>query len=236
MNIVITGASSGIGYELAKIFASDKANTVFVISRNLKKLNQLERDCKKVNASSKIVVIPFNLALANDFKEIAKSINTDHKSIDILINNAGLLINKPFQKLTKLDLENTYNVNVFAPYLLIQSLLPLLKKSLNPQVINIGSMGGVSGTAKFSGLSAYSSSKGALSIVSECLAEELKEFGIRVNCLALGSVNTEMLKRAFPGYKAAANPADIADFIANFAVKGAGLFNGKTIPIASTTP
>jgi 3-oxoacyl-[acyl-carrier protein] reductase len=236
MNIVLTGASSGVGYELAKKFSSDSANTVFVISRNVKKLNQLQRDCHKLNSMAKVISIPFDLASTNDFSSIVSKIASKSKSIDLLINNAGLLINKPFQKLTKLDLLNTYTVNVFAPYLLTQAILPLLKKSKNPQVINIGSIGGVGGTAKFAGLSAYSSSKGALTILSECLAEELKENGIRVNCLALGSVNTEMLQKAFPGYKAGAEPSEMADFIVNFAIKEAVLFNGKTIQIGTTTP
>ena len=94
----------------------------------------------------------------------------------------------------------------------------------------------MNGTIKFAGLSAYSSSKGAISILSECLAEELKEYNIRVNCLALGAINTEMLKSAFPGFNASHQPTEIAGFIVDFATKHANFFNGKTIPVSSSTP
>ena len=139
-------------------------------------------------------------------------------------------------QITAEELRESYEVNVQAPFLLTQMLLPFLRKGNNPQIVNIGSMGGVNATAKFKGLSAYSSSKGALSILSECLAEELKEEGIRVNCLALGSVNTEMLKRAFPGYEANHEAADMAEFIVNFIEQTSSFFNGKTIQVSSTTP
>ena len=134
------------------------------------------------------------------------------------------------------ELENIFNVNVFSPYQLTQALLPLLIKGKHPQILNIGSMGGINGTIKFAGLSAYSSSKGALSILSECLAEELKEYNIRVNCLALGAINTEMLKIAFPDFNALHQPTEIAGFIVDFATNHATFFNGKTIPVSSSTP
>jgi NAD(P)-dependent dehydrogenase (short-subunit alcohol dehydrogenase family) len=97
-------------------------------------------------------------------------------------------------------------------------------------------MGGFQGAAKFPGLSAYSSSKAALAGLTECLAEELKSKNISVNCLAIGAVQTEMLAKAFPGYKAPLKPNQMAEFICNFALTGHTYFNGKIIPVASTTP
>ena len=103
-------------------------------------------------------------------------------------------------------------------------------------VVNISSMGGVQGTAKFSGLSAYSSSKGGLIILTELLAEEFKESGPAFNALALGAVQTEMLEEAFPGYKSPISASEIATYILEFALKGQQFYNGKVLPIASTTP
>ena len=97
-------------------------------------------------------------------------------------------------------------------------------------------MGGFQGSTKFAGLSAYSSSKSALSGLTECLAEELKDRNIAVNCLALGAVQTEMLGKAFPGYKAPLSAAKMAEFICEFALTGQLFFNGKIIPVSSTTP
>jgi NAD(P)-dependent dehydrogenase (short-subunit alcohol dehydrogenase family) len=122
------------------------------------------------------------------------------------------------------------------PWQLIQSLLDLLAKSGKSHVINISSIGGMQGSVKFPGLSAYSSAKGALGILTECLAAELSDKGISFNCLALGSVQTEMFKMAFPGYKAQLKPEEIATFIADFALNGNKYFNGKILPVSVSTP
>jgi NAD(P)-dependent dehydrogenase (short-subunit alcohol dehydrogenase family) len=103
-------------------------------------------------------------------------------------------------------------------------------------VLNITSMGGVQGTVKFPGLSAYSSSKGALSILTELLAEEFKEKGPAFNALALGAVQTEMLAEAFPGYEAPVSAQQMGDYILNFALTAHQFYNGKVLPISSTTP
>jgi len=85
-------------------------------------------------------------------------------------------------------------------------------------------------------MSLYSASKGALAILTESLAEELKEQNIRVNALALGAVQTEMLEEAFPGYQAAVTAEEMADFITDFALKAHSYINGKIIPVSLSTP
>ena len=83
-------------------------------------------------------------------------------------------------------------------------------------ILNIGSMGGYQGSVKFPGLSIYSSTKGALAVLTECLAEEFKETSVNFNCLCLGSVQTEMLEEAFPGYQAPISPKEMANYFLNF--------------------
>jgi short-subunit dehydrogenase len=236
MNILVTGASSGIGYEIVKSLAKDKRNLVFALSRNAALLNSLKSECIINYADCQIELIPYDLKKTSKYHLICKQISEKVNSLDLLINNAGFLVNKPFENITYQEMEESFLVNAIAPFLLSQAVLPLLQKGNRPQILNIGSMGGVNGTVKFSGLAAYSSSKGALSILSECLAEELKEDHIRVNCLALGAINTEMLRSAFPGFKAAHEPAEIAEFITEFAYNTSVFFNGKTIQVSSTTP
>jgi NAD(P)-dependent dehydrogenase (short-subunit alcohol dehydrogenase family) len=75
-----------------------------------------------------------------------------------------------------------------------------------------------------------------LSGLTECLAEELNGKNIFVNCLALGSVQTEMLSAAFPGYKAPLKAQEMAEFVCQFALTGHRYFNGKILPVSSTTP
>ena len=97
-------------------------------------------------------------------------------------------------------------------------------------------MGGVQNSQKFPGLSVYSTSKGTLITLTQCLAEEFKDSGFKFNCLALGAVQTEMLNEAFPGFKAPVSSEQMGDFIANFYLQGAQYFNGQVIPVSIGSP
>jgi NAD(P)-dependent dehydrogenase (short-subunit alcohol dehydrogenase family) len=166
--------------------------------------------------------------------DFAKEISSTFGSVDVLINNAGSLVNKPFMEISSSEFEAVFQVNVFAVATLTRLILPLMNQK--GHVVNISSMGGVQGSAKFPGLSAYSSSKGALVILTELLAEEFKESGPSFNALALGAVQTEMLEEAFPGYQAPLSAAQMAEYIIDFALKGHQFYNGKVLPISSSTP
>lgn len=230
MNIVITGASRGIGFETARSLAA-AGNKVFAVSRNAGGLSQL---LVSPDTGSNIRVFPFDLA-DGDYKGVLiPAVREFMEYVDVLVNNAGLLVNKPADLLDPDDFDKTFRVNVRAPFFLIQSLLPMMKEGSH--ILNIGSMGGFQGSAKFSGLSIYSASKGALAVLSECLAEEFKGRKVSVNCLAIGSARTEMLAEAFPGYHAPLSAMEMAEFIADFALRGHRWFNGKVIPVALNTP
>ncbi|MEM6318831.1 MAG: SDR family oxidoreductase [Bacteroidota bacterium] len=229
-NILITGASRGIGYDTAIALATKADCQVFALSRNEAKLEKLREAAPAEN----IHVLPFDLANF-DSKKLATFLGEVEK-IDVLINNAGLLLNRPFAELTLADWKQLFNTNLFSTVQLIQTLLPKLKKAQNAHIVNIGSMGGVQGSSKFPGLSAYSASKAALANLTECLAEELKDDNIRTNCLALGAIQTEMLANAFPGYEAPVTSESMADYLAWFALNGHHFHNGKIIPVAVSTP
>lgn len=224
--IVITGASSGIGYELALQWAA-KNHNVIVIARNSDKLNSL-RD----NYPNNIRPIEFDLTRFNDYDNLLVEIKKLTSSVDILINNAGYLINKPFVEMTSVDFDTISNTNYKAPFFLTQRLLPLIQTSQKKDIVNIGSVGGVQNTDKFPGLSIYSSSKGAISILTECLSKELSPSGITINCLALGAVQTEMLSKAFPGYVPQLTPNKMAKIIISFILGNDHIISGKTIQIA----
>jgi short-subunit dehydrogenase len=231
MNIIITGASSGIGFETALRFSNDEQNKVIVISRDKEKLNSLKEASIKQNANSHLIPLAYDISPENNSENLCSLIKKEMDSVDILINNAGKLINKLFEELTIKEIKEVYEVNVFGVMKTIQDLLPLMGK--NPtHIINVGSLGGVEGTLKFKGLSAYSSSKGALLILTECLAEEFKGKNISVNYLALGSVQTEMFTAAFPGSKAQITSKEMAKFIVDFAVDGYKFINGKIIQVS----
>ncbi len=234
MTILITGSSKGIGKELVYYFSENHPDyKIIAISRDNKKLQEIKRDIN----SNNIYTISFDINnILNNNNELIDKIKEITQQIDILINNAGILINKPFIDFTYKDAQNIFNTNFFAPSALIKTLLPLLRKSTNPHIVNISSMGGFQGSSKFPGLSYYSASKAALANITECIAEEFKDLNIKINCLALGAVQTEMLNNAFPDYKAPLNAKEMAEFIANFSINGSKYFNGKIIPVSLSSP
>jgi len=222
-NIIITGTSSGIGFELVKIFAQKK-NRVLALSRDNSKLRNLKLDG--------VDAIDFDINNPDESK-LDQFINSVNR-IDVLINNAGYLVKKTFEETTLADFQNIYSTNVFSVAMLVQRTISYMHEGSN--VINISSIGGVQGTIKFPGLSAYGSSKGALNILTEILAEEYKDKKVHFNSLALGSVQTKMLEEAFPGYKASTSAKNMAKYIYNFATEGYKLMNGKVVSISSSTP
>lgn len=232
MNIIVTGASKGIGREIVKYLNGNPMHHIFAISRDKKQLESLKSECAN---PENVEIFDGDLTQnleSTDFYQTIQKVSC----IDILINNAGMLINKPFMKLTEEDFKSVFEVNLFSIAKLIKLTVPSLRKSKNPHIVNIGSMGGIERSSKFVGLSAYSSSKAALANLTECLAEELKEDNIHCNCLSLGAVNTEMLQQAFPDYKATTNPEEMAVFIGDFATKYGRLMNGKIFSISASTP
>lgn len=231
MNIIITGASAGIGREVAMILAKDSNNKIVAVSRNKTALNSLAEAAENNN----IITLVQDIRKTTETRKRLKNIvEAEMDKVDILINNAGLLINKPFGELNDEEISDLVTINFESPLMIIQSLLPMMKKGSH--VVNIGSMGGFQGSTKFTGLSVYSASKGALAVLTECLATEYESKGIAFNCLALGSVSTDMLKKAFPKYKASMGPSEIAGFITDFALNGNRYFNGKVIPVAKSNP
>jgi len=221
--ILITGASNGIGFEIAKTAAS-LGHKVIAISRDITNLKPL------INVDS------YSVDITNDdlIESFVKNLIQKKIKLDILINNAGLLVNMPFEETSIKTFKNVYNVNVFGVVSVIRMCLPIMNKKSH--VLNISSMGGVQGSPKFPGLSAYSSSKGALITLTELLAEEYNETGPSFNVLALGAVQTEMLEKAFPGYKSNVSAKKMAFYILEFSISGHELYNGKLIPVSLSTP
>ena len=223
-NIIITGTSRGIGYELALQFANAGHN-VLAISR---------KTPQELIDNKNITCLSVDLSNEEELQQVENFLSHSWKKVDVIVHNAGSLLLKPFGEITSQEFENVYKVNVFGVANLTRICLPYLQKGSH--VVTISSMGGIQGSMKFAGLAAYSSSKGAVITLSELLAEEYKERGISFNVLALGSVNTEMLQEAFPGYEAPLSATEMADYIYNFALTGNKYYNGRVLQVSTTTP
>lgn len=224
-NIIITGTSRGIGFEMVKLF-SEAGHNVLALSRNeIPILNLNLENCHSFS---------FDISEASAIKKVIKFLKKNWQRVDILINNSGFLVSQPFSEISMEDFKKCYETNVFGVASLTQAVLPFMEQE--GHVVNISSMGGVQGSMKFPGLSAYSSSKGALITLTELLAEEYKETGPDFNVLALGAVQTEMLAEAFPAYEAKLTATEMAKYIMDFSLNGNKFYNGKVLQVSSSTP
>lgn len=227
-HIIITGASRGIGYEAAVILAN-RGCKVTAIARSENKLKKLHQTNPGL-----ISVLSLNITQPGSVQAISEYLEKNRLSIDGLIHNAGILVNKPFSDLTDEDWQLQIDVNLMGPVRLTRDLLPHFAEGAH--ILNISSMGGFQGSDKFPGLSGYSASKGALTILTECLAAELTGKMIAVNCLCLGAVQTEMVEQAFPGIKAPVLPEQMGTYLADFIMNGHHFYNGKILPVALSNP
>lgn len=224
--IVVLGASRGIGASIVKIFAQNNDFQIIALSRNLSRMQE------QFEAFDNVYSYAFDLSSVN-VREKAEEIFTKFKKIDILINNAGALVNKPFAELSHDDISLSFQVNIIGVMGVTQAAVGFMSQA---HIVNISSIGGFQGSVKFPGLSAYSTSKAALCGFTELFAEEYKDTAITMNCLCLGAVQTEMLEEAFPGYVAPLSADEMASYITEFALNGNKWMNGKIIPVSLTTP
>ena len=231
MNIIVNGGSKGIGKEVIIHLAKDQDNKIIVTGRDESALQRLAETAEYKNIRFMVIDL---IRLSEKLKSIQNEVLSQFDAIDILINNAGNLVSKKFVDMHENEARKMMEINFFAPATLIRVFQPYMRNGSH--IVNISSMGAFQGSTKYSGLSYYSASKSALACLSECLASELSGSGIKVNCLALGSVQTEMLDEAFPGYKAPLTAKEMAEFIADFALNGGRFFNGKIIPVALGNP
>lgn len=234
-NIIITGASSGIGFEAVLDLTANKDNNVIALARSADKLRKLHEIASSLNHDGgTLYPVQFDIVFDDYANGLIPFVKSKFDKVDILINNAGVLINKPFLETNMEDFAKLFQTNFLGHIQMIQHIAPLMNEGSH--IVNIGSMGGFQGASKFPGLAGYSASKGALATLTECLAEEFKDKGIKVNCLALGSSQTEMFEEAFPDAQAGTLAFEMGRYVAEFAQNGHKFYNGKILPVANTTP
>lgn len=220
---LVTGASRGIGKEIARALA-DAGHGVIATARTAQGLNELATAYPK-----NVVAVSADLST-----DAACAALAGMGPLDGMAHAAGLLINKPFHELMDGDWQTMWEVNVMSAVRLARHLSPVFTPGAH--MVLIGSMGGVQGTSKYPGLSAYSATKGALSVLTESLAAEWGPRGISVNCLALGAVQTDMLAQAFPGYQAPVSAERMGTHIASFLTTAGDIHNGKILQVALNNP
>lgn len=226
--VLVTGAGRGVGAATVKALLAMPHVTVIAVSRSPQALMDA------VGPQPRMEACTLDLGGSTAAERLAQVVGA--RRLHALVHNAGHLHKADMGMHQRADLERVFLTNAIAPLELSQALAANLAGDPPGHIVHIGSMGGFQDSAKFPGLVAYSASKAALACIAQCLAEEFKDRGIRSNCLALGSVDTEMLRAAFPGFRAGTTADAIGAYVAEFSLHGHNLFNGKVLPVATTTP
>jgi len=229
-NIIITGASRGIGKAAVCKLAEQADVRILAIARSKENLETLKNT---LQSKTELLIYPFDLS-KDSFGDLNDFIQQHFDHIDLLINNAGGIVVKPFMEMSSEDFDGQFKINTKSVFELCKICIPLMPKGSH--IVNISSMGGFQGSVKFPGLSLYSASKGAVSILTESLAAELVEQEIAVNALAFGAVDTDMLRSAFPDYQPPLTAQEMGEYLADFALTKAKYYNGKVLPVSVSTP
>ncbi|HNV84094.1 MAG TPA: SDR family oxidoreductase [Arenimonas sp.] len=237
--VFITGASRGIGLAIAIRAARDGANVVIAAKSdvpNPKLPGTIHSAAAAVaEAGGKALAIRCDIREEDQVKAAVSETVETFGGIDILVNNASAIwlrgtLDTPMKRFDLMS-----QVNSRGTFLCSQICLPHLLKAENPHILTLAPPINLD-PKWWAPHTGYTLAKMGMSFVTLGLAEEFKDHGIRSNCLALGSVDTDMLRAAFPEFQARTTAEEMGTFIAVFTLNGHKLFNGKVLPVASTTP
>ena len=215
---IITGCNKGIGKEILKLFSENGAKVIACVRKIDEKFNE-ELEYLQNKNKCEIIPLSFDLMKEDEVKDAAKKILALCEKIDILVNNAGAVETALFQMMSLKKFKEIFQVNFFSQIVLTQFILKLMIKNKSGSIINISSISGLDAKV---GRSAYSASKSALITQSKVLSKEVGGHNVRVNCIAPGLVNTDMLNKNTKNdvinqmienisLKRIANPIDIAN-------------------------
>jgi NAD(P)-dependent dehydrogenase (short-subunit alcohol dehydrogenase family) len=222
---VVTGASSGIGRRTAERLA-DSGAFVVAFARDSEALRSVG-----LSNPSHIETAAGDVADEGDVGRLFELTETRFGDCDLLINCAGSIVPKLLHEMTAAEWDRHFDVNVRGTFLTSRRAVPSMIARRSGSIINIASISGVEGPQKFPGFSAYCASKAAVISLTEVLAVELKAYGIRVNCISPGSVDTPMLRRAHESLTPDMTPDEIVNAILFVASAASRPMNGQNLHV-----
>ena len=209
-NCLITGATGGLGKEIAKEFAKNDCN-LFLTGRNNEKLNTIKNELGNSKNKIKIDFEDADLSDVDEIQKLIEKVKSTFANIDVLVNCAGVFPVKLLSDSTVEDFENCFSVNVKAAFVLCKEFSQGMISKKWGRIVNIASSSAYTG---FKNTSIYCSSKHALLGLSRSLHSELKEYNVRTFCVSPGSIKTPMGKSVTgQNYETFLNPSDIAELI-----------------------
>ena len=247
--VVITGAASGQGRAGAILFAREGANLALCDIDEAGLAETAKLAAVEAGASTGVEVLTqlCDMAAPSDIETFVAAVTTRFGAIDVIYNNAGVMLRRSIEDTTEEDWDRVHDINVKGPFFLVKHALPALLKSTSAVVINVSSVTGLLPPRE--GNTAYCSSKGAVMAVTRAMARDLAPHGIRVNCLVPGPIDTPMPAGAFeklpeeqrPAARAAAvsrnmikrfgTPEEVASVAVFLASPAASYMTGAMIPV-----
>lgn len=220
--VVVTGASSGIGRATAELFAREGA-LVAVFARSAEKLAQM--------AGDRVLAVAGDVANEADVERLFAEVEARFGDCDVLVNNAGMTDVARLIDTTPDRWDRMFAVNVRGAYLATRRALPAMLARRSGTIVNVASISGVIGPEKFPGTVSYCASKAAVIAMTEVLAVEARDAGVRVNCISPGSVDTPMWASVSGGAPAAMTPEEIAQAIRFLASTESRPMNGQNLNV-----
>ena len=220
--VVVTGASSGIGRATAELFAREGA-LVAIFARSAEKLAPM--------AGDRVLAVAGDVANEADVERLFAEVESRFGDCDVLVNNAGTTDVARFIDTPPDRWDRMFAVNVRGAYLATRRALPAMLARRSGVIVNVASISGVIGPEKFPGFVSYCASKAAVIGMTEALAVEVRESGVRVNCVSPGSVDTPMWAKVSGGAPASMTPDEIADAIRFLASSESRPMNGQNLNV-----
>ncbi len=227
---IVTGAGRGIGRATALRFANEGA-TVICCSRTAAQITETARLVEQ--AGGKAVAVVADVGKEADVARLFAALDQFGGRLDVLVNNAATLVSKPVLELSVAEWDAVLAVNLRGAFICSQWAMRIMAAHNGGAIVNLGSLSGVANVEKFPGLAAYNVSKYGILGLTEIMAVEGKPYGIRVNAVSPGAVDTQMLREAAPHLHTSTTPADIADTILYLASDRARHLNGANIIVFS---
>lgn len=222
---VVTGASSGIGARCAEMLA-ERGARVAIFARDEEKLRAIA-----ARHEGRMLSVPGDAAHEQAIDHLFSVTETQLGPCDLLVNCAGMIDPKPIHATSAADWDRIFAVNVRSAFLCARR--ALRRMPAGGTIVNVASISGVVGPEKFPGYVSYCASKGAVISMTEAMAVEVKEQGIRVNCVSPGSVDTKMWAEASGGAPADMTPEEVAETILFLASTRSRPMNGQNLHVYS---
>ncbi|HYM61018.1 MAG TPA: SDR family oxidoreductase [Thermoanaerobaculia bacterium] len=224
---IVTGASSGIGAATATALAARGA-MVALFARSAGKLAEVA-----ARSRDRMLAVTGDVGSPEDVERLFSETEARFGDCDILINCAGMIDPHPFAKTSVEAWDRMFAVNTRGAFLTARRALPAMIARRSGTIVNVASISGVIGPKKFPGFVSYCASKAAVISMTEALAAEVARYGIRVNCVSPGSVDTEMLRRAGPGLVPDMTPEEVARTILFLASPESRPMSGQNLHVYS---